>query len=116
MDGYPSEPELQAIRTFHGTPRAFIEYVGSIWRNGAGWGLELVDDEMFDRKEWRATFITGGWSGCEEVIDAVRGTFFDIMFASKWERGGLWEYQINEKLIHVEMDLGVLTVDSSEDA
>jgi hypothetical protein len=106
--GYPSDEELETLRTFHGTPREFVEYMGSIWRNGSGWSLKKGRDEFLQRTVWVVTFITGGWSGCEEIISVVQETFFSILFHSMWKRGGLWEYRISSALIDSEMDLGLL--------
>lgn len=105
-DGYPDESELEAIRDFTGTPREFVEYIGSIWRGGAGWDLTEKDAEWGDRKEWVATFVTGGWSGCEDVIGVVSETAFSFSFHSLWKRGGLWEYRINPQMIDASMDWG----------
>ena len=40
--GYPSEEELQRLAAFRGTPRELIEYVQSLWRNGAGSKVETI--------------------------------------------------------------------------
>ncbi len=104
-DGYPTEAELDAIETFYGTPLEFVEYIGSIWRNGAGWSLEPLEDNW--REGWLARFVTGGWSGCEDVMGRVAGvTMFSFLFHSKWERGGLWEFEIGKGLADVKMNLG----------
>lgn len=105
-DGYPSRSELKAIKKFDGTPREFVEYVGSIWRNGSGWKLEEVPASWGDRIDWKATFITGGWSGCEEIIGVVQKTMFSFAFHSMWQRGGLWEYRINPEMIDTKSEWG----------
>lgn len=88
--GYPSAAELQRLASFRGTPRELIDYVESIWRNGAGtlvtrqqdhWGKEVVI----------ATFITGGWSGCESVIGTLNRTLA-LIYKSAWQRGGSHSY------------------------
>ena len=96
-DGYPSEAELDTLRTFEGTPREFVEYMGSIWRNGAGWSLKEEPHEFYTdgRTEWVAVFVTGGWSGCEHVQSVVEETMFSLMFYAAWKRGGYHEYRIN---------------------
>lgn len=84
--GYPSEDELQRLASFRGTVRDLVEYVESIWRNGAGVLVERGENH-WGREEVRVTFITGGWSGCEDIIGVFRGTLAQ-MFAHSWTRGG----------------------------
>jgi hypothetical protein len=94
--GYPSDAELEVLKTFQGTPREFLEFMGSIWRNGAGWSLEEVPhDSRPNTTEHKAAFITGGWSGCEEVQSVVEGTVFSTFFYSAWRRGGYHEYRVS---------------------
>jgi len=88
--GYPSEDELLRLAAFRGTARELMEYAESIWRNGAGVATERRTTS-FGREEVVVTFVTGGWSGCEEVISVLNRTLAR-MYASRWERGGLHEF------------------------
>lgn len=85
--GYPSEAELQHLASFRGTPRELVAYVESIWRNGAGTMVERTVNH-WGREEVIATFITGGWSGCEEVMSVLKRTLA-VMYSHTWQRGGL---------------------------
>lgn len=89
-EGYPSEAELMRLAAFHGTARELVEYTQSLWRNGAGYKLERVTNSL-GREDVVATFVTGGWSGCEEVI-GVFGSTLARMYASEWRRGGLHSF------------------------
>lgn len=84
--GYPSEDELQRLAGFHGTARELVEYVESIWRNGAGVLVEHGQNH-WGREEVYVTFITGGWSGCESIIGVLKRTLAST-FAHSWTRGG----------------------------
>lgn len=89
-DGYPTEDELLRLAAFRGTARELMEYTESIWRNGAGVLTERVQNH-WGREEVVVTFITGGWSGCEEVIGVLGGTLA-LMYSSSWQRGGAHSY------------------------
>lgn len=102
---YPTKSELKAIKNFVGTPREFVEYIGSIMPTYGNWKFDRLDrDGKWDG--WRARFVTGGWSGCEDIISVIQKTMFSFAFHSKWERGGLWEYRINEEMIDSEGEWG----------
>ena len=88
--GYPSEAELQRLASFQGTPRELIEYVESIWRNGAGSFIDRTEDH-WGKEIVIATFVTGGWSGCESVIGTLNRTLA-LMYKSAWQRGGSHSY------------------------
>jgi hypothetical protein len=89
--GYPSTDELAVLRTFRGTARELIEFTQSIWRNGAGTDTESFEDR-WGRTHHRVTFVTGGWSGCEDVIGALNDTLAR-MYAAAWSKGGRWVFE-----------------------
>jgi len=91
--GLPTDAELDRLLTFQGTPRELIEYARSLWNGGAGCQIEHV--ERFRTPYVRVVFVTGGFSGCESVIDTLNRTLA-YMFASKWEKGGYWEFEFSE--------------------
>lgn len=90
MSEYPSDKDLRAIRN---------------WDYEKGWGgfLDLVDSAWNHtygtiRKSRRyIRFITGGWSGNEDIIGAMSRNF---IFQSHWyksERGGYHVYEMPTK-------------------
>ena len=106
--GYPTKGDLKRIKHFEGTPEQFVEYVGSIWANGAGWEVREETDR-WGTTEKVITFVTGGWSGCEETISVVGKTMFSFAFHSMWRRGGLFEYRVTEKMWAAEGFYGWFT-------
>lgn len=105
-NGYPSDDEIKAIDDFYGYPLDFVRYIGSIWRNGAGWEIEERPD-TWGGVERVATFVTGGWSGCEEIMGRVTdNTIFSFLFYNKWERGGLHEFVIGQAQLEMQMNWG----------
>jgi hypothetical protein len=95
IDGYPTKSELKKIKHFYGTLPEFFGYVESLWENGSGVRRETYRDE-WDRTHHQLTFITGGWSGCEETIGVALKTMASLFTHSKWERGGLFEFDVAE--------------------
>ena len=94
--GYPSEDELQRLASFRGTPRELIEYVESIWRNGAGSVVTRAKNH-WGKEEVIATFVTGGWSGCESIISTLNRTLA-ISFSHSWQRGGAHSFAFPAKV------------------
>jgi hypothetical protein len=82
-NGYPTEETLQKIEAFDilkDDPITFTEYICENWVNGypPAWNKETGCLQL----------STGGWSGCESVISALRKTFFWMMYWEKSVRGG----------------------------
>lgn len=61
--------------------------------------LDLDDD----RDEWTdepvkiIRFITGGWSGAEDLIGVMLGHFWIKHFHKEWKRGGLFVFEVPER-------------------
>jgi hypothetical protein len=81
-DGYPEESELEKIRNwkdFNDGFIGFLEYVRSLW----------TYHEFVKTNNGSYIFITGGWSGNEELIRAMQSnhTFWLFCWQSS-NRGG----------------------------
>lgn len=66
-DGYPTDETLDIIRGFdivNDDPIAFTEYLCENWVNGY--------PPKWDKKRKTLQLSTGGWSGCESIIAALR--------------------------------------------
>ncbi len=92
-DGYPDEKCLKAIEKW------------DIFKKGVRDLLDLVEENT-NMKDWsisikgkrviRFEYFTGGWSGNEDVISALRQTpLFWSMFWQKSTRGGHYYFVIN---------------------
>jgi len=88
--GYPSPTELRHLAAFRGTARELIEFAQTLWRNGAGCSVEEVTD-LWGKPQFKASFVTGGWSGCESVMSVLLSTLA-VMYYDTWGRGGLHEF------------------------
>jgi hypothetical protein len=91
VDDYPSDEELKAIAAARILSRADckvqLDRVVELW---VDYGHAIEDEGTY-------TFTTGGWSGNEDLIEAVRANF--ILHSLCWEqsvRGGKHIYKLPE--------------------
>lgn len=66
--GYPTDETLEKIRSFNPLKDdvfEFVEYLCENWVNGF--------PPEWDKEKGTLQLSTGGWSGCEDVIAALRG-------------------------------------------
>lgn len=88
-DGYPTEDTLKRIEAFDilgDDSIEFTEYLCENWVNGypPEWNPETGILQL----------STGGWSGCESVIESLKKTWYWMMFWCKSERGGHYWFQV----------------------
>jgi hypothetical protein len=98
-DGYPQEIELDRIRTWpmEAGWDALMEYVMERW-DGGRVGIRSrrrLPNHKGGPLKRRYIFVTGGWSGNEDLIAALKqNRLFMMVCAERWERGGLYEYRV----------------------
>lgn len=88
---YPTEEDLDRIRKWTDTPHELMAFVKSIWWMEYGW-YETDDDG--DRIYGMST---GGWSGNEEIVDALDDGMSGTFWRNYWHstrRGGHYEFCI----------------------
>lgn len=80
MSRYPSEAEIERIKNWPGEDGVgLLEFVASIWAyEEYGW-------KRHGRRFW---FHTLGWSGNEEIIDALQDNFIFWSLSWLWTRRG----------------------------
>src|SRR5690606_11853039 len=100
-DGYPSERALRKIRALRkATPgdlkRFMLEDFVDLGRE-----LPYARCEAFERQDeytspvLRIEFATGGWSGCEDFIEAVLSVpLIRLCYYAEWKRGGLHVFEV----------------------
>lgn len=95
-DGYPGDAELERIKNWpvsdYGSYEDLFEYISDRWWPDGSWGLERRPGMIY-------SFATGGWSGNEDMISALRSNF--VAWSMSWQeskRGGLHVFQIPEHL------------------
>ena len=86
-NGYPEEHELEKIRDWSiNDIVGLVSYLHELWQ---------YDDYV----KWDGETLelhTGGWSGNEDIIDALRETMFWLMCWHRCERGGPYYFQVTE--------------------
>jgi hypothetical protein len=92
-DGYPEEHELEKIRSWEIRDKQsldeMIEFIKSVWWS-PDFGFKTDDDG-------KLYLSTGGWSGNEDIIDAMDKNHIFWWFC--WEqsrRGGHYIFDLNK--------------------
>jgi hypothetical protein len=110
-EGYPTKEELGFIRkydVFKKPVRQLVEYIQERWR----WDDYFVvrrkrdffasvtsTDDHNPKRRWNVIveMHTGGWSGSEDMIEALRkNRWFFFLYHNKWETGGHFYFKIPE--------------------
>jgi hypothetical protein len=103
MSEYPTDEELETIKNWpcdkgHTDFKELMGYVKDIWWQ-AEWGwneAEIVDD--FGRAYINYDVSTGGWSGNEDIIGAMRkNMMFWLMCWEQSRRGGHYIFRVKGK-------------------
>ena len=89
-DGYPTPDELERVATWpHTDPLGWMEYIRLIWWQ-EGWGWRQFPEGLRARYE----VSTGGWSGNEQIIQAMADN--QRLWVLTWQstrRGGHYEFE-----------------------
>lgn len=56
--------------------------------------IEDGKDEFSDKPLKRIEYITGGWSGAEDLIEAMLGQFWISHYHTLWKRGGYFVFEV----------------------
>ena len=93
-DGYPTQAELGEIREWKiATPQAaidLVEYIKTLWQYATcGYFTVLNRGDSIEVK-----MSTAGWSGNEDIIQALRANMFWTLYWQKSERGGHYTFSI----------------------
>ena len=84
-DGYPSDETLEAITNWNGDDyEGLARFACDAWNNDYG---------LFVYEEAHLKLVTGGWSGNESVISAMRANLvWWMLFWYLSKRGGSYEF------------------------
>jgi hypothetical protein len=103
-DGYPTKAELRRIRHWQCLPaegvfdfEGLLHYVATIWWHPDLWTIRKRRERAGGRGKLirRYSVSTGGWSGNEEIINALQDnrSFWWICWTES-RRGGHYEFQV----------------------
>lgn len=97
IGGYPTEEYLAWIDTFRPEnvntdfdALEFIEVIREGWYF-ADWGFHLRRPY---KKVWKLRMSTGGWSGNEEIMEHIKGTWFYLLCWREHRAGGHYTFEI----------------------
>lgn len=95
MEEYPNDDELRRVREWPPTDLSgLMDFVRSIWWQ-PDWGWNQVGENY--------RISTGGWSGNEELIEALKGnTMFWMLCWQSSRRGGHYEFRVPAARLHRE--------------
>lgn len=97
-EDYPDDEDLQRIKEWDAIhdPKGLIDFIGSIWH----WGEPYFLLEEY-RDKWLLELHTGGWSGNEDIIEALHDNGgpagFWMFYWQKSERGGHYYFKVPRK-------------------
>ena len=94
-DGYPTDEALDKIRDWdYKDAMGWFDFIKTIW-----WAFEWGWTEEYGNAS-HLSISTGGWSGNEEIIDAMRKNH--MLWNYTWyehRRGGHYRFKISEKTV-----------------
>lgn len=97
-EGYPEAKELQLIKDWdYKDVFNLIEYLYERWHFGA-WGFNQSwgRQSLTKKNVLNVHMSTGGWSGNESLIHALKeNQFFCLLWHAQWNRGGHYKFCIN---------------------
>lgn len=96
-DGYPSDATLDRIRAWGQDLTALFAFVRSCWRYAdiGYWSEEDGTDDVLERPVRRYLISTGGWSGNESIIAALRKNVYAWHFSwAQSRRGGHYIFEV----------------------
>lgn len=100
--GYPSDKELRRIKRWDITKKGIeglIELIHSAWNHqyGAMRRKEENDELREDEKLEMLELVTGGWSGNEDVMEAVLSNkWFNYFCWEESRRGGYYKFELKK--------------------
>jgi len=114
-NGYPEKHELNLIKNWNVKDSfGLINYIHERW-NWKNLVTSKWEKQGFDKRPvFVVKFITGGWSGNEDLIDALlENDIFETMWYDQWQRGGKFTFVINptqigyKKASELAIELGI---------
>lgn len=96
-DGYPTKNALKKLKNWkhtHSDFNEFLDFIKSVWWS-PDWGWhESKGKDDFTKKPIRILSLsTGGWSGNEDIIDAMSHTWFWMLYWKESRRGGHYTFE-----------------------
>ncbi len=95
-DGYPTEKELKKVRNWPVKEISdcveYLEYIRTLWWQDE-WGFSIGE-----KVKGRYYLSTGGWSGNEEILNAMKScVMFWMLCWQSSRRGGHYIFDVPEE-------------------
>ena len=95
MTDHTTPNVVDGITQFEGTPTDFVDFVVGLWPDMGTFTVDRGGTDSDPATVYR--FATGGWSVCEQILDAIRHTMFHALFWESSHRGGLVVYVVPDR-------------------
>jgi len=99
MSDYPTDQELETVKTWEcNTPSSFVDFMEYVQSIGNYWPEESFGWSKRGRSYWVST---GGWSGNEDILEAMREnwTFWAVCWVQH-RRGGHYIFKIPDPKVY----------------
>ena len=102
LSDYPTDEALEFIKDYElgkQGPGGMLAHLKSLWHWSDMFCTTQEVIAQSDGKTMLKTYLelhTGGWSGNEDIITALEGTVFWLMYWEKSQRGGHYFFEIPE--------------------
>lgn len=105
-NGYPEEASIDRLKAWGERPigmeiwaagRFLVHDFPAICDRIACCRVEISDDPEEPEVHHHIEFVTGGWSGAEELIDEMLHHFWIRQCHTRWERGGLYRFEVPKR-------------------
>lgn len=102
-DGYPTIEELKELELLGSCKDILklLEHLKEIW-----WFPDR-HIQIRGKRVLRVWLHTGGWSGNEECISVLKGSFFWLLYWERSERGGHYHFRIPLKQNTIKKEANV---------
>lgn len=92
-DKYPTKKVIKYMKTLYYTDWREAIYLTMLAFIYSGYGTGWVGSPDKEKDKIEVTFVTGGWSGNEEIIEAMTHIpDFYSLYYNRLERGGLFSF------------------------
>jgi len=88
---YPTEADLEYIKNYkfaeHKSFKLLLNFIEDLWH----WS------DFISWDKYNMEMHTGGWSGNEDIIEALQGTDFWLLCWQESRRGGHYKFSLKEE-------------------
>lgn len=115
-EGYPAEPWIDAFNALHITafnPQEAADFLVNrlpeLKKSISCMSVEIAEgkDRWTNAPLTLVEYHTGGWSGAEDLIEAMLGQFWIRHYHTTWHRGGHFYFEVPDSALPSRRQEGV---------